>query len=115
MRQTVVAVFESPLLANDAVHVLEKARFDVERLPRVSLTTADSDGSLLGRLWSTIRRKLEALMDSDMYLQPYAQALARGSFVVKVYVDDDSEAFAVRQIVAAAGGREIDSLADERC
>jgi hypothetical protein len=52
-------------------------------------------------------------MDADMYLQPYASALAKGRFVVKVYTTDESEAIAAQRILEAAGGKEIDFLADE--
>ncbi len=113
MKQTVVAVFETPLLANDALHVLIEARFDAERLPRIQRERLPVRSSPFGRIRLAIRQRLEDFMDADMYLQPYARALAIGRFVVKVYVSDDAEAIGAKRILEVAGGSEIDCLADE--
>jgi hypothetical protein len=113
MKQTVVAVFDSPLRANEAVHVLVKARFDAERLPRIAPAPSPSSRPAHVPLWDALVRRFHDFMDADMYLQPYASALAQGRFVVKVHALDDSEASAAQRILEAGGGREIDLLADE--
>ena len=113
MKQTVVAVFEKPLLANEALHVLVQSRFDAERLPRIRREHAATRKGATGRLWLAMRRRFEDFMDADMYLQPYACALAKGRFVIKVYVADDAEALGAKRILDLAGGKEIDFLADE--
>ncbi len=114
MKQTVVGVFDSPLGANEVVHVLVSARFVAERLPRISQGAAPRRHGAAPKLFETIARKFRDFMDADMYLQPYAHALAKGRFVVKVYAADASEAVAARRILEAAGGKDIDLLADER-
>lgn len=116
MKQTVVAQFDSLLKANEAVRVLLQARFEADRLPRrpgQSEDSATGHSSSLLRLARTAVRKFQDFMDADMYLQPYARALARGCFVVKVYAAHDLEAVAAKKILAMAGGKEIDVLADE--
>ena len=114
MKQTVVGVFDSPIGANEVVHVLVSARFVAERLPRVSQgTPARRHGAAL-RLFETIARRFRDFMDAGMHLQPYAHALAKGRFIVKVHAADASEALAARRILEAAGGKDIDLLADER-
>ena len=113
MKQTVVACFESPLKANETVHLLLQARFDAERLPRISHEPRPGRRSGLSHFMDGIVRRFRDFMDADMYLQPYARALARGCFVVKVHAADDPEAAAAKRILEAAGGREIDVLADE--
>ncbi len=113
MKQTVVGVFESALRANDVLHVLVAARFDAERLPRIPEAPSPARRPAGIRFWDTLVRRFRDFMDADMYLQPYASALAKGRFVVKVHALDDSEASAAQRILEAAGGREIDLLADE--
>lgn len=113
MKQTVVAVFETPLQANEALHILNQSRFDAERLPRIEAERAPSPDTAVGRLWLAVRRRFEVFMDADMYLQPYASALSRGRFVVKVYVFDDEEALGAKRVLELGGGKEIDFLADE--
>ena len=113
MKQTVLGVFESPLRANEVVHILIRARFEAERLPRIAEAASSRPHSASLRLLKTLARKFRDFMDADMYLQPYASALAKGRFVVKVYTTDESEAIAAQRILEAAGGKEIDFLADE--
>ena len=113
MKQTVVGIFDSALRANEAVHVLVKARFDAERLPRISEAVSPLRRPGKMRPWDRLVRRFRDFMDADMYLQPYARALAEGRFVVKVYALDDSEASAAQRILEAGGGHEIDLLADE--
>ncbi len=113
MKQTVVGIFDSALRANEALRVLVKARFDAERLPRIPDFPSPIRRPAQMRLWDTLVRRVRDFMDADMYLQPYASAMAKGRFVVKVYALDDSEASAAQRILEAAGGREIDLLADE--
>jgi hypothetical protein len=113
MKQTVVGVFDSALRANEAVHVLVKSRFDAERLPRIAEVPSPSSRPANVRLWGSLVRRFRDFMDADMYLQPYASALAQGRFVVKVHALDDAEADAARRILEAGGGHEIDLLADE--
>jgi hypothetical protein len=64
------------------------------------------------RVVDAIVRRIQAFMDADMYLSPFARALVQGRFVVKVYASHNSEAVAARRILEAAGAKEIDSLAD---
>ena len=113
MKQTVVAVFETPLLANEALHILVQSRFDAERLPRIQGEHAPSRNTAVGRLWLAVRCRFEDFMDADMYLTPYASALLKGRFIVKVYVSDEAEALTARGILELGGGKEIDFLADE--
>lgn len=113
MKETVVACFESPLMANEAVRILQQARFDAERLPRISRESPPRRSSVVSRFLEAVVRKLRDFMDADMYLQPYASALARGQFVVKVYAAHDLEVAAARRILEIAGGAQIDVLADE--
>ena len=113
MKQTVVSVFESPLKANEAVHVLVQARFIADRLPRIARDATPPANSRSGHAWARIRQRWRDFIDADMYLQPYAQALAKGHFVVKVYVYDAAEAAAAKAILEAAGGTGIDFVADE--
>jgi hypothetical protein len=113
MKQTVVGVFDSALRANEAVHVLVKARFDAERLPRMAQAVSPPGRGAKKRPWDALVRRFRDFMDADMYLPHYAGALAQGRFVVKVRAGDDAEALAAQRILLAAGGREIDLLADE--
>lgn len=114
MKQTVVGIFETPLGANETVHVLKSAGFVTERIPRQGGQRApDESHSLPSRVVGAIARKFQAFMDADMYLSPFARALAQGRFVVKVYTSHDSEAVAARRILEAAGAREVDSLTEE--
>jgi hypothetical protein len=114
MKQTIVGIFETPLGANETLHVLESAGFVAERIPRlVRQQVADHLRSLPRRLADAIGRKIQAFMDADMYLSPFASALAQGRFVVKVYASHDSEAVAARRILEAAGARGVDSLIQE--
>jgi hypothetical protein len=112
MMRTVVATFESPLKANEAVHVLLQGRFAAERLPRIWRGPSRTSSSSFLRLLDTIARKFRDFMDADMYLQPYARALAKGRFVVKVHAVHDPEIAAARKILEVAGGKEIEVLAD---
>ncbi len=111
--QIVVAVFESPLKANEAVHILLQARFTAERLPRISREPARTSPSRIFRLLDKIARKFRDFMDADIYLQPYARALAKGRFVVKVHAAHAPEVVAAMRILEVAGGKEIDTLADD--
>lgn len=113
MKQTVVAVFESSLKADDAVHVLRGARFVAERLPRIARQDDQVRQAATSAVWRAMTRRFREFMDADMYLQPYATALAQGRFVVKVYVDDLAEATAAQRILETFGGTQIDFLADE--
>ena len=113
MKQTVVAVFDSPLKANEVVHVLSGARFVAERLPRIAGEAEQARQAGVAAVWDAMARCFRDFMDADMYLQPYATALAQGRFVVKVYVDDVAEASAAQRILETAGGKEVDFLADE--
>lgn len=108
MKQTVVGVFDSALRADETLHVLVAARFDAERLPRIE---AARTAPL--RLLERIARRFRDFMDANMYLPHYAGALAQGRFVVKVRAGDEAEALAAQRILLAAGGSEIDLLADE--
>ena len=110
--RTVVATFESPLKANEALHILLQARFAAERLPRISRGPSRAPSSPFLRLLDTIARKFRDFMDADLHLQPYAHALANGRFVVKVHAVHDPEIVAARKILEVAGGKEIDVLAD---
>lgn len=112
MMRTVVAVFESPLKANEAVHILLQARFAAERLPRISREPARTRSSAVPHLLHTIAGKFRDFMNADMHLQPYARALAKGRFVVKVHAVHEPEVVAARRILEVAGGKEIDVLAD---
>lgn len=114
MKQTIVGIFETPLGANETVHVLKSAGFVTERIPRQAGQRAtDEPHSLPSRVVGAIARKFQAFMDADMYLSPFASALAQGRFVVKVHASHASEAFAARKILEAAGAKEIDSLTEE--
>lgn len=110
--RTVIAIFDSPLKANEAVHVLLQARFAAERLPRISREPAREPRSRILRLLVAIARKSRDFMDADMHLQPYARALTKGCFVVKVHAIHEPEIVAAKRILEVAGGREIDVLAD---
>lgn len=113
MKQTVVGVFESPLSANETLHVLLTARFVAERLPPIGAPGATQrQGSMPRRLLDALARKCRIFMAADMYLQPYASALARGRFVLKVHAADPSETVAARRILEAAGGKEVEVLED---
>ena len=90
MKQTVVGIFDSALRANEALRVLVKARFDAERLPRIPDFPSPIRRPAQMRLWDTLVRRVRDFMDADMYLQPYASAMAKGRFVVKVYALDES-------------------------
>jgi hypothetical protein len=114
MKQTVVAVFESPLQANETVHVLVQARFVAERLPHISRERAQSRRSAALAAWQALRCGIHDFLDADSDLPPYAQALASGRFIVKVHVEDDAEALAARRILETAGGQELDALDEER-
>jgi hypothetical protein len=111
MKQTVVGVFESPLVANEAVHVLRQARFEAERIPRIM--QAAPARPLPRRLLDAMAQGLRDFMEADRTLRPYARALAKGRFVVRVHADHSLEAVAARRILETAGGKEIDVLADE--
>jgi hypothetical protein len=113
VKQTVIAVFESPGMANEALHVLLRARFDAERLPRIERERRAKPSSVFVRLADSVRRRFEDFMDADMHLSPYASALAKGRFVVKVYASDDEVARGAARILVEAGGKEVDYLADE--
>ena len=113
MKQTVVGVFDSALRANEVVHVLVAARFEAERLPRVGQGSPPTTRSAMARLLDAAARRFRDFMDADMDLQPDARALAKRCFVVKVHAVDDSEALCARRILEAAGGKQIDVLADE--
>ncbi len=109
--RTVVAIFESPLKANEAVHILLQARFSAERLPRISRDSAQARSSLVRRMLGTIAGRVHRFIDVDTSLQPYASALASGRFVVKVRAVQDPEVVAAKRILELAGSKEIDVLA----
>ena len=114
MKQTIVGIFETPLGANETVHVLKSAGFVTERIPRQARQRASDDlRPLPRRVVDAIVCRIQAFMDADMYLSPFASALAQGRFVVKVYASHDPEAVAARKILEAAGAKEIDSLSEE--
>jgi hypothetical protein len=114
MRHTIVGIFETPLRANETLHLLERAGFAAERIPRPAKQRVRAETrSFARRLADAVSRKLHAFMDVDLDLSPFATALAQGRFVIKVYVSGDPEADAARRILEASGAREIDSLADE--
>ncbi len=114
MKQTIIGIFETPLGANETVHVLKSAGFASERIPRqAGRQAADELRPLPGRLARAIGRWIQAFVDADMYLSPFASALAQGRFVVRVYASHACEAVAARKILEAAGAREIESLPEE--
>jgi hypothetical protein len=114
MKQPIVGIFETPLGANETLHVLECAGFVAERIPcLVRQPTGDGLRPLPSRVADAIVRKIQAFVDADMYLSPFASALAQGRFVVKIYASHAAEAMAARKILQAAGAREIDSLTEE--
>jgi predicted glycoside hydrolase/deacetylase ChbG (UPF0249 family) len=115
MKQTIVGIFETPLSANETVHVLKSAGFVAERIPRQARQRAtDELRPLPSRVIGAITRKIRAFMDADMYLSPFASALAQGRFVVKVHAAHVAEAVAARRILEVAGAKEIDALTDDR-
>jgi hypothetical protein len=115
MKQTIVGIFETPLGANETLHVLDSAGFVAERIPRLARQPAGDDlRPLPSRIADSIVRRIQAFMDADMYLSPFASALAQGRFVVKIYASHAAEAVAARKILEAAGAREIASLTEER-
>jgi hypothetical protein len=114
MKQTIVGIFETPLGANETLHVLESAGFVAERIPRLARQqVGDDQRPLPSRVADAIGRRIQAFMDADTYLSPFASALARGRFVVKIHASHAAEAVAARKILEAAGAREIDSLTEE--
>ena len=114
MKQTVIGVFGSPLRANEVVHILVRARFEAERLPRIAEAAPAHPHPAPRRLLESLARRFRDIMDADRILQPYASALAKGRFIVKVHAADNAEAIAAQRILEAAGGREIDLLVAER-
>lgn len=108
MKQTVVAIFESPLVANEAVRVLQQSRFVAERIPRIAQVRSPGAHPDRRRIFDAIAGRLRHFIDADLYLPPYARALVKRRFVVKVHADHSLEAVAARRILEVAGGKEID-------
>ena len=105
MKQTIAAIFASPMRANEAVHVLLKAGFAAERRPSIA---GDAERTSTLRLRDAIGHRLHELLGADATLSPYTQALAAGHFVVKVQATHDAEAAAARRILEIAGDSDVD-------
>ena len=116
--RTIVGIFESRRDAEAVIATLTSARFAARCVPCVRERAEEASSTArhrppLRRMFSALRARLQALMDADLRMAPFAWALRRGAFVVKVFVDDAPEANAARRILAYAGARDIDALTDE--
>jgi len=128
MKQIVVGVFDRYAAAQQAARVLEDQGFDHDHVhvtgtdqetgsssTSTTTTTSQASGDRDEGVLGSIRNFFSDLFgpDDSQEVGTYAEAVRRGGAVVKVEVDEDSEAERARQALQQAGAVDIDERVEE--
>lgn len=123
MRQTVVGVFDRYAQAQHAAQQLRESGFgdsvfvteDVEASAGSSAAATTAPERRDEGVLASVRNFFSDLFgnDDDREVGPYAEAVRRGGAIVKVEVEEDTQADAARSALQAAGAVDIDERAQE--